>query len=66
MGADLKTFESAYTPIKEYVKLKVFPEEYNPLYVRQFLLSNERAREIFNPHSPDDALSFGTDGAIQI
>jgi hypothetical protein len=25
-----------------------------------------RLAEHMNPHSPDDALSFGTDGAIQI
>jgi hypothetical protein len=25
-----------------------------------------KARILLNPHSPDDALSFGTDGAIQI
>jgi hypothetical protein len=25
-----------------------------------------REDDPFNPHSPDDALSFGTDGAIQI
>jgi hypothetical protein len=25
-----------------------------------------RSYLLLNPHSPDDALSFGTDGAIQI
>jgi hypothetical protein len=29
------------------------------------LLVRQRT-QIINPHSPDDALSFGTDGAIQI
>jgi hypothetical protein len=31
----------------------------------EFSVQNTKKREVI-PHSPDDALSFGTDGAIQI